>query len=79
MPAFYTVTELFNHFRRNAQALGCNPCFDSKIEEIEAMNEKGSNGVPACLCKTDTGCPCKDAQKEIERDGECYCGIFRRK
>ena len=78
MVAFTLVTELFNYFRVLAQKYNCNPCFDDKIKEIEAMNEKGQNGKPACLCKTNTSCPCKGAPDDIEKDGACYCEIFRR-
>jgi len=81
MPAFDSENEtgLYNYFRYNAQQMNCNPCFDGKKDEIHAMNEKGSDGVPGCLCRSNTPCPCKAAQKEIERDGMCYCEIFRRR
>jgi hypothetical protein len=79
MPAFNTTTELFDYFRRNARKLNCNPCFDDKQTEIREMNEKGSNGLPACLCKANTVCPCQGAVTEIERDGACYCEIFIKK
>jgi len=80
MPAFDSEDEtgLYNYFRYQAQQMNCNPCFDDKKEEIEAMNEKGSNGVPGCLCRSNTPCPCKAAPTEIERDGMCYCEIFVR-
>lgn len=77
MAAFDTKTGLYNYFRRKAQELNCNPCFDSKQAELEEMNEKGANGVPGCLCRMNTPCPCKGVVKEIERDESCYCEIFR--
>jgi ferredoxin-thioredoxin reductase catalytic subunit len=78
MPAFDSTSELFDYFRRKAQAFGCNPCFDSKIKELRAMNKKGSDGIPGCLCRVNTTCPCGAAAIEIERDGSCYCEIFER-
>ncbi|MEN6293139.1 MAG: hypothetical protein ABFD07_14150 [Methanobacterium sp.] len=43
------------------------------------MNEKGTDGVPGCLCSIKfVGCPCKAAPAQIEKDGECHCEIFRR-
>lgn len=79
MPAFTSITNLFDYFRREAQKLNCNPCFDSKIADIHAMNEKGSNGKPGCLCSIKfVPCPCGGALKQIEKDGECHCEIFRR-
>ena len=78
MTAFTSTTELYNYFRKNAQALGCNLCFDSKQPEIEAMNKEGTDGKPKCLCKLGAFCPCEDAQKEIEQDGKCYCEVFVR-
>lgn len=80
MPAFKKTTDLFNYFRRKAQEFGCNPRFDSKIDDIHAMNEKGSNGVPGCLCSVKfVPCPCGGALKQIEKNGECHCEIFVRK
>lgn len=79
MPAFPTTTELFDYFRRNAQKLNCNPCFDDKQAEIREMSEKGSNGLPACLCRIDISCPCENALIEIVKTGKCSGGIFMRK
>lgn len=79
MPAFDTTIDLFDYFRKKAQELNCNQCFDSKKAEIEEMNSKGSNGVPGCLCRMNTPCPCKGVAKEIENGGSCYCEIFVRK
>ncbi len=79
MPAFDKTTDLFSYFRHEAQKLGCNPCFDDKQTEIEAMNHEGTDGQPKCLCKIATSCPCEEAHGDIEQDGECYCGVFRRK
>lgn len=78
MAAFLLTTELFNYFRHHAQQMNCNPCFDDKKDEIHAMNETGSNGVPGCLRRENTQCPCKAAMVEIENDGTCYGGIFVR-
>ena len=79
MAAFNSTTELYDYFRHKAQDLGCNPCFDNTQAEIEVMNREGSDGKPKCLCKLGISCPCEEAPGEIERDNECYCGIFRRK
>jgi len=80
MVAFDKTIDLYSYFRQKAQELDCNPCFDDKQAEIEAMNEKGMNGVPGCLCSIKfVGCPCKAAPEQIENDGECHCEIFRRK
>jgi ferredoxin-thioredoxin reductase catalytic subunit len=76
MAAFETLTELYSYFRQKAQEMNCNPCFDKKQKEIEIMNENGSNGHPACLCKKGSSCPCKTVEKELARDGICYCEIF---
>ena len=78
MPAFTRSTDLYSYFRQKAQELECNPCFDDKQAEIEAMNEKGMNGVPGCLCRMNTPCPCEKGKIEIKEDGICYCEIFRR-
>lgn len=79
MSAFKKTTDLFDYFRRKAQEFGCNPCFDSKIADIHAMNEKGSNEVPGCLCSVKfRKCPCDGVEKQIEKNGECHCEIFRR-
>jgi len=78
MSAFNSTTELYNHFRKTAQSLGCNLCFDSKQAEIEEMNKEGTDGKPKCLCKLGTVCPCEEAQEEIEQDGKCYCELFVR-
>jgi len=79
MAAFDKLTDLYSYFRSKALDLKCNPCFDKKQPEIEAMNQEGTEGKPRCLCKIGTFCPCEEAPEEIEQDGECYCGIFRRK
>ena len=68
MSAFELTTELYDYYRRKAVALGCNPCFDDKQKELEIMNENGSNGLPACLCKKGSSCPCRTVEKELERD-----------
>ncbi len=79
MSAFDKTTDLYNYFRHEARELNCNPCFDDKQAEIEAMNEKGTNGTPGCLCAVKfIACPCKGAAAQIEENGECHCGIFRR-
>ena len=78
MPAFRLETDLFDYFRRKAQELECNPCFDDKQEEIEAMNKEGANGIPNCLCRAKTPCPCKKGVREIQEDGICYCEIFKK-
>lgn len=78
MPAFERTTDLYSYFRQNAQELNCNPCFDNKQTDIEAMNEKGRDGKPGCLCcAVFVACPCGGAKGQIERDGECHCGIFQ--
>lgn len=79
MSAFDTTTELYNFFRKTAQDLGCNLCFDDKQPEIEAMNKEGTDGKLKCRCKLETFCPCDEAQEEIEQDGKCYCEVFVRK
>lgn len=73
MPAFTECpsTMSFNYLRVHAERLNCKLNFDDNIE-------KGSDGVLACLCKVGTPCPCPDVEKDLERDGVCYCGIFRR-
>jgi len=73
-----SVTKTLSYLRQKASEMGCNTCFDGSMIEVMEMNEKGSNGVLACLCKANTPCPCSGAVKEIERDGSCYCEIFRR-
>ncbi len=78
MPAFDKTTDLYSYFRQKAQEFNCNPCFDLKQAEIEEMNEKGANGVPGCLCRINTPCPCKRAANEIEESGSCYCEIFKK-
>ena len=78
MAAFDSITDLYDYYRRTAQKLGCGVCFDGKQKEIEVMNENGSNGLPACLCKKGSSCPCRNVEKELERDGICYCEIFVR-
>ena len=78
MPTFKTTTETFDYFRKKAQELDCDPCFDPKIKEIEAMNAKGNGEKPGCLCRIGEYCPCDKAKEEIERDGSCYCEIFAR-
>ncbi|MDD4588900.1 MAG: hypothetical protein PHG06_00525 [Parabacteroides sp.] len=78
MAAFNSTTELYDYFRHKAQDLNCNPCMDRHIKKIELMNEKGESGTPACLCKVGTMCPCEGANRELEADGVCYCGIFER-
>lgn len=78
MTAFDLTTYLFDYFRRTAVSLGCNPCFDDKQEELQKMNEKGEDGKPACLCGRKGGCPCEAGKKEIEKDGICYCEIFKK-
>lgn len=78
MPAFPTTTELFDFFRHTAQDLGCNPCMDRHIHEIELMNQNGESGEPACLCKVGTACPCDNVSRELDDYGECCLGIFER-
>lgn len=79
MAAFEFTTDLFDYFRHKAQDFGCNPCFDGKIGEIRAMNEKGKDGKPGCLCIIKyVPCPCGIAKKQIEEDGMCHCEIFER-
>jgi len=80
MPAFteYPSTMSFDYLRVHAERLNCKLNFDDNIEKVLRMNEKGSDGVLACLCKVGTPCPCPDVEKDLERDGVCYCGIFRR-
>lgn len=81
MAAFELDINLYSYFRQNAQSFECNPCFDGKKAEIEAMNEKGANGVPCCLCRDKTPCPCPK-WKQIVKSGtakkgdKCYCEIF---
>lgn len=80
MPAFEenVYTNSFDLLRRNARKMKCNPCFDDVKEEVLIMNEKGKDRRLYCLCKVDTPCPCKEAGRDLKRDGVCYCGIFRR-
>lgn len=43
------------------------------------MNEKGRNGKPGCLCAVKyVPCPCNAAEKQIAKDGECHCEIFKK-
>lgn len=79
MPAFELNTDLYSHFRQKAQEYNCNPCFDDVKEEIKVMNERGEHGILYCLCKIGKTCPCNALVNELERDGVCHCGIFRRK
>lgn len=79
MSAFERTTDLFDYFRRNAVKLGCNPCFDDKIEEIEEMNKKGEDGEPGCLCTVVyVPCPCPKGKKDIVEYGICHCEIFKK-
>ncbi|MCU7526794.1 MAG: hypothetical protein HF308_20175 [Ignavibacteria bacterium] len=78
MTVYNTTIELFDHFRKIAQEYGCNPCFDGVQEEIHAMNEKGEGETFYCLCKLNTTCPCSKLEAELEKNGVCHCGIFRR-
>jgi len=72
------ITNVFNLLRKNALKMNCSPNFDSVKEEVLTMNENGKDGRLYCLCKIDTPCPCKEAGRDLKRDGVCYCGIFRR-
>ena len=76
MTAFETDTELFNYFRQKASEMNCKQCFDKKQDELHAMNREGENGVPNCLCKINTPCPCEDVEDDLLIDGICYCEIF---
>jgi len=80
MSAFpdFPVMSAINCLRMHASKMGYNQCFDGHLMAIWDMEEKGRNGVLYCLCKVDTPCPCPDSVGEIEREGQCYCGIFRR-
>jgi ferredoxin-thioredoxin reductase catalytic subunit len=81
MPAFtdYPVTNSYDYLRMKAEEYGCYVCFDGYHEEIMAMNAKGKDGVLYCVCRQNTPCkPCKKGIEEIEKDGKCYCEIFRR-
>jgi hypothetical protein len=68
------LSNSLNYLRAIASQNGCNPCFDGLTDEVLAMNDKGSNGRLACLCKIGTMCPCDEFLKE----GKCYCEIFRK-
>lgn len=78
MAAFDSDTDLYSYFRQEAQKLNCKVCFDKKQDKINKMNNKGSGGVPACLCKVNTPCPCDDVKEDLERDGVCYCVVFEK-
>lgn len=74
----YPVTQSLNYMRVHAEELNCKLCFDGVTEEILKMNEKGKDGKLACLCKIGVSCPCDEVEKELEANGVCYCGIFRK-
>lgn len=80
MTAFpeYPSTGSFDYLRRVAEEHNCKLSFDDNIDKVIRMNEKGSNGVLACLCKIGTPCPCNEIDEDLEANGKCYCGIFRR-
>lgn len=80
MSAFldFPITSSLNCLRMHASKMGYNQCFDGHLMEISDMEEKGRNGVLYCLHKVDTPCPCPDSVWEIERNGQCHGGIFRR-
>lgn len=70
--------ESFDYLRRVAEDHNCRLSFDDNIKKILRMNEKGNNGVLACLCKVNTTCPCEDLDKDLETEGHCYCNIMYR-
>lgn len=72
------VTSSMNCLRMYASKMGYNQCFDGYLLAICEMEEKGKDGVLYCLCKIDMPCPCPDSVGEIEINGQCQCGIFRR-
>jgi hypothetical protein len=79
MTAFNSTTELFNFFRKTAIDLNCNPNFDLKQKELNAMNEKGIEGKPGCLCTAVfVQCSCPKGKKDIIEYGICGCEIFKR-
>jgi len=73
------VTNSVNYMRIHASKMGYEQCFDGHLLAIYDMEEKGKDGVLYCLCRVDTPCPCPESVDEIERNGQCHCGIFRRK
>lgn len=80
MVAFNTTEELNNYFENQAQILRCKQDFSEKQADLIAMNKKGRDGKPGCLCAIKyVPCPCIRAPEQIEKDGECHCEIFRRK
>lgn len=81
MSAFpdFPVTNSIDNLRIHASTMNYDQCFDGHLMEIYDMEEKGKDGVLYCLCKVDTPCPCPESVGEIEKKGQCYCGIFRRK
>ncbi len=59
----------------------------SKIREFAKMHgctidEKILDSVlklGRCPCRVNrVKCPCKDAAKDIEKNGHCHCGLFRK-
>jgi len=79
MAAFELTTELFDFFRRTAIELGCKYNFDDKQKELNAMNEKGKDGKPGCLCTVVfVPCPCPKGKKGIAEHGICGCEIFEK-
>lgn len=80
MPAFndQPISNSFNYLRRVAMYYNCNQNFDEYKDKVEMMNQKGEYGYLACLCKVDTRCPCIEIVKDLDENGMCYCGIFRR-
>lgn len=72
-------SNILNYFRENAIKLGCNPNFDSKLDDLLTMNDEGKNGIPSCLCHIGVACPCKKWIKDsvtAERGTRCYCEVF---
>jgi hypothetical protein len=76
MSAFPNIPVIgpLNYLRKIAMEYNCNPCFDGKDEEIQAMDEKGKDGVLYCLCKIDA--PCKPCD-EFLNTKKCYCEMFK--
>lgn len=69
-----------------SKALGCT--FEASSSQLDRMAQDMSlYGVPVCLCKAynpdfmlldSVSCPCEEARKDIEINGRCHCGIFKR-
>jgi len=68
--------ESFDYLQKVAEEHKCLLSYNKNLPKILRMNEKGENGVLACLCKVGTSCPCNELDEDLKTAGKCYCGIF---